>query len=64
MTETENEPSSSNDLQKTEKIHKPSKRGIIYLSTVPPYMNVTTIRENFNQFGKLGRVYLQLSNKG
>ncbi|KAF7287129.1 hypothetical protein GWI33_002505 [Rhynchophorus ferrugineus] len=63
MTETENEPSGSNSLQKNEKIHKPSKRGIIYLSTIPPYMNVTTIRECFSQFGKLGRVYLQLSNK-
>lgn len=40
------------------KVRKP-KRGIIYLSTIPPYMNVTKVREIFAQFGELGRVYLQ-----
>lgn len=44
--------------------HKPSKRGLIYLSSIPPYMNVTTVREVFGQFGKVGRVYLQLLDKG
>ncbi|XP_018336153.1 pre-rRNA-processing protein esf2-like [Agrilus planipennis] len=42
---------------------KPHKRGIIYLSSIPPYMNVIQIREIFGQFGKLGRVYLQLEDK-
>ncbi|KAJ3653259.1 hypothetical protein Zmor_012520 [Zophobas morio] len=41
---------------------KPPKRGIIYLSTIPPYMNVTRIREVFGEFGKIGRVYLQLAD--
>nr|CAH7763154.1 unnamed protein product [Callosobruchus chinensis] len=39
---------------------KPPKRGIIYLSAIPPFMNVTKIREYFSAFGKVGRVYLQL----
>lgn len=43
---------------------KPPKRGIIYLSSIPPYMNVTRIREFFSEFGTVGRVYLQLADKG
>ena len=41
---------------------KTRKRGIIYLSTIPPYMNVAKIREIFSQFGDVGRIYLQSSN--
>lgn len=40
------------------------KRGIIYLSTIPKYMNVTMIREIFSAYGKVGRVYLQLAENG
>lgn len=43
---------------------KQRKRGIIYLSSLPPYMNVSQIREVFGEYGKIGRVYLQLSEKG
>lgn len=43
-------------------LKKEPKRGIIYLSSIPPYMNVTQIREYFGQFGTLGRVYLQLAD--
>lgn len=43
---------------------KKPKRGIIYLSSIPPYMNVTRIREYFGEFGTLGRVYLQLAEPG
>ncbi|XP_011269836.1 activator of basal transcription 1 isoform X2 [Camponotus floridanus] len=39
---------------------KKGKRGIIYLSTIPKYMNVTMIREIFSGYGKVDRVYLQL----
>ncbi|GBP54673.1 Pre-rRNA-processing protein esf2 [Eumeta japonica] len=42
---------------------KTRKRGIIYLSTIPPYMNVAKIREIFGQFGDIGRVYLQPNGK-
>lgn len=40
---------------------KTKKRGIIYLSTIPPYMNVAKIREIFSEFGEIGRIYLQPS---
>lgn len=43
---------------------KPPKRGIIYLSSIPPYMNVSRIREEFGKFGTVGRVYLQLADTG
>ncbi|VVD02504.1 unnamed protein product [Leptidea sinapis] len=42
---------------------KTRKRGIIFLSTIPPYMNVAKIREIFSEFGEVGRVYLQSSAK-
>ncbi|XP_011503818.1 PREDICTED: pre-rRNA-processing protein esf2-like [Ceratosolen solmsi marchali] len=46
-------------------IKKPlmKKRGIIYLATIPKYMNVIKIREIFSAYGEIGRVYLQLANK-
>lgn len=43
--------------------NKLPKKGIIYLSTIPPYMDVTRIREYFEEFGKVGRVYLQLGDQ-
>lgn len=43
---------------------KTFKKGIIYLSTIPPYMNVTRIREYFSEFGTVGRVFLQLQIQG
>ncbi|PZC72148.1 hypothetical protein B5X24_HaOG211803 [Helicoverpa armigera] len=42
---------------------KTRKRGIIFLSTIPPYMNVAKIREIFSEFGDVGRIYLQPSAK-
>lgn len=45
-------------------VKKKTKRGIIYLSTIPPYMNVIRIREFFQDFGKVGNVYLQLADAG
>ncbi|XP_018563222.1 activator of basal transcription 1-like [Anoplophora glabripennis] len=50
------------DRESTSKQKKPPKRGIIYLSSIPPYMNVSRIREQFSQFGTVGRVYLQLAD--
>ncbi|XP_076640628.1 activator of basal transcription 1 [Halictus rubicundus] len=37
------------------------KRGIVYLSSIPKYMNITKIRELFSVYGQVGRVYLQLA---
>lgn len=40
---------------------KTKKRGIVFLSTIPPYMNVAKIREIFSKYGEIGRIYLQPS---
>lgn len=40
---------------------KNRKRGIIYLSNIPKYMNITKIRELLSEYGEIGRVYLQLA---
>jgi hypothetical protein len=45
-------------------INKQEKRGIIYLSTIPKYMNVIKIREIFSVYGEVGRIYLQLAQSG
>jgi len=50
--------------KKVQKRGKKIKRGIIYLSTIPKYMNITMIREMFSAYGKVGRVYLQLIDNG
>ncbi|XP_014227556.1 activator of basal transcription 1-like [Trichogramma pretiosum] len=60
-TSCTNEPSSAEVTEK--KVKKPKKKGIIYLSSIPKYMNVTTIRETFSAYGEVGRVYLQLADK-
>lgn len=63
-SDSENQFSSSTTIEGTEVKHKPSKGGLIYLSTIPPYMNVSKVREIFEQYGKVGRIYLQLADKG
>lgn len=40
------------------------KPGIVYLSSIPPNMNVARIREYFGKFGELGNVYLQVTDSG
>ncbi|KAH0953443.1 hypothetical protein HN011_007376 [Eciton burchellii] len=62
INDMENESNQIKDIQekKTVKPNKKVKRGIIYLSTIPKYMNVTMLREIFSAYGEVGRVYLQL----
>ncbi|XP_012274225.1 pre-rRNA-processing protein esf2 isoform X2 [Orussus abietinus] len=64
ISEISSEGETIDDVTK-EKISgtKKKKRGIIYLSTIPKYMNVTKIREIFSAYGELGRVYLQLAEQ-
>lgn len=38
--------------------NKKFKKGIIYLSKIPPHMNVTQLTEFMSRFGEIGRVYL------
>lgn len=56
-SDVDNISDSGNRLKKK----KTRKRGIVYLSTIPPYMNVAKIREIFSEFGDVGRIYLQPS---
>lgn len=46
-------------LQSNEKPKKRKKRGIIYISSIPKFMNVTILREMLSQYAKIGRVFLQ-----
>lgn len=60
--EAENKMDNNEVIDKPKEVTciKPAKKGIIYLSTIPPYMNVTQIREYFEKFGTVCRIYLQL----
>lgn len=60
-TDSQDSISKSSGTGKVIDKKKTKKRGIIYLSTIPPYMNVTKVREIFSQFGEVGRIYLQPS---
>ncbi|XP_049874346.1 uncharacterized protein LOC126372561 [Pectinophora gossypiella] len=61
-TNSQNSLDENSDSGKV-KNKKTKKRGIVFLSTIPPYMNVAKIREIFSQFGEVGRIYLQPSAK-
>lgn len=52
------------NVNKVVKPGKKVKKGIIYLSTIPKFMNVTMIRQIFSEYGKVDRVYLQLDENG
>lgn len=43
----------------TKKKRKPQEPGVIYLSRIPPLMNVKTIKDIFGQYGEIGKVFLQ-----
>lgn len=65
MSETKsNQKNDAEEKEKVKEFAKKAKRGIIYLSTIPRYMNVTMIREIFSEYGKVDRVYLQLAENG
>mgnify|MGYP000869500098 CR=1 FL=1 len=45
-------------------LKKQNKKGIIYLSTLPKTMNVTRLREIMENFGEVGRIFLQPQKTG
>lgn len=59
--EAEEEGAGSSKQQKTA---KKRKKGIIYLGTIPQHMNVAICREMMQQFGEVGRIFLQPDKKG
>lgn len=40
-----------------------NKAGIIYMSKIPPYMTVKTLRQMMAEFGEVGRIFLQPDGK-
>lgn len=56
---SENSENDEESLIKPDKARKKEKRGIIFLSTIPKFMNVTKVREIFGEFGEVDRVFLQ-----
>jgi hypothetical protein len=62
-------PSIADPSESAEKVVTPSERkkkpipGVLYLSRIPNKMNVTIIRSYFDQYGRTGRIYLQLTSK-
>ncbi|XP_042863316.1 activator of basal transcription 1-like [Penaeus japonicus] len=67
MEDTETPMASSADTTLSdEDIQLPVKRrkpGIVYLSIIPPNMNVTDVREYFSNFGEVDRMFLQAGNE-
>jgi len=51
------------DEEEPEEPVKKKKPGLIYLSTIPPKMNVQLIREALMPYGEIGRVFLQPRSK-
>ena len=40
-------------------ILKKKKRGIIYISSIPKHMNVAILRDLLEEYGEVGRIFLQ-----
>lgn len=38
---------------------KKKKRGIVFIPSIPKYMNVTILREMLSEYAKIGRIFLQ-----
>lgn len=43
---------------------KTQKKGIVYISSIPKHMNVAICRILMEQFGEIGRIFLQPDGKG
>ncbi|QPG75386.1 hypothetical protein FOA43_002740 [Brettanomyces nanus] len=48
---------SPEQLQKQQR--KVKRTGVVYLSSIPPYMKPTKIRQIFSRFGEIGRIFLK-----
>lgn len=59
--ESENEEEAGSSNSKKKKI---KKKGIIFIGSIPQHMNVAICREMMEQFGEVGRIFLQPDKKG
>lgn len=64
MEEESEEPGTSKASSSKQIKSKTRKKGIIYISTIPRHMNVAICREFMEQFGEVGRLFLQPDSKG
>ncbi len=46
-------------FQKTE-----DRKGVVYISRIPPFMRVEKLRHLMSQFGSIGRIYLTPEDSG
>ena len=58
----EEEPEPDDKVVSTSGKKKKPTPGVIYLSRIPNKMNVTLIRSYFDEYGQVGRIYLQLAS--
>ncbi|CAG0883610.1 unnamed protein product [Darwinula stevensoni] len=56
--------SGEDDEEEGQKRKRKERPGIIYLSTIPPTMRVNTIRKVFQEYGIVGRIFLQPEGSG
>ncbi len=61
IEENEEETLEQKNGVKSKKIRK---KGIIYIGSIPQHMNVAICRELMEQFGEVGRIFLQPDRKG
>lgn len=60
-SESDNNEESAGPIDLNEKPSKKKKRGILYLSSIPKYMNVTILRDMLSQYATIGRIFLHPS---
>lgn len=58
------EPELEDENSKQKKPDKIRKKGIVYIGSIPEHMNVAICRELMEQFGEVGRIFLQPDKKG
>ena len=57
MSDSENEVNAGEQKWK-EFEQRAKKRGVVYLSRIPPFMNAAKVRQLLSPFGEIGRIYL------
>jgi ESF2/ABP1 family protein len=65
LDQNQEEPKIKQKIVKPKKVSatKKGKKGIIYISQIPKHMNVTLLREHFEVFGEVGRIYCEPEKK-
>ena len=63
VSEKDVDQDSNSALESSEDVGEKKKRrykkGIVYISFIPPFMSISKMSQLMSQYGKLGRIYLQ-----